>query len=253
MNDSARVRAPWRIDRTLYPVLGLLAVLFVIFEYTGLDLWVQDHFYDFAAGQWLVDGRAPGPRLWFYTGPKVLIILLGLSILGLALLPAARRARLPFGGLNRRHLWIAFLAIGTVPFVIGQLKMTTNIFCPSEIRRYGGDVPYVRVVECYPPGDKPARRGECFPAGHASGGFALLALMGLARTRRGQRIALGIAMTAGWAMGIYQMLKGSHYLSHTVFTMCLAWIGFLLWRRAFGVHRADPPTGADAVNAGQSG
>lgn len=250
MHETKPDRAPWRIDRTLFPAVGVLAVLFLIFEYTGLDLWVQDHCYDFARGAWLVDGRAPGPRLWFYTGPKVLIILLGLGILVQALLPAARRARLPFGAINRRHLWIAFLTIGTVPFVIGQLKMATNIFCPSEIRRYGGDVPYVRVVESYPPDDTPTRRGDCFPAGHASGGFALLALMGLARTRRGQQIALGIAMAAGWSMGIYQMLKGSHYLSHTVFTVCLAWIGFLLWRRAFGVHRAGPPGG---INAGQSG
>jgi membrane-associated PAP2 superfamily phosphatase len=38
-------------------------------------------------------------------------------------------------------------------------------------------------------------------------------------------------------MGLYQMLKGSHYLSHTVITMLLAWIGFLLWRRVFRMHR----------------
>ncbi len=30
-------------------------------------------------------------------------------------------------------------------------------------------------------------------------------------------------------MGLYQMLKGAHYLSHTVVTMILLWIIFLLW------------------------
>jgi membrane-associated PAP2 superfamily phosphatase len=32
-------------------------------------------------------------------------------------------------------------------------------------------------------------------------------------------------------MGGYQMLKGAHYLSHTVVTMLLAWIVLLVWRR----------------------
>jgi membrane-associated PAP2 superfamily phosphatase len=38
-------------------------------------------------------------------------------------------------------------------------------------------------------------------------------------------------------MGGYQMLKGAHYLSHTLTTMLVAWIILLLWRR---VLRAEP-------------
>lgn len=230
---------PWRIDRTLWPAIALLVLLFCAFEYTGVDLWVQDHFYNFAEHAWIVDGTAPGLRLAFYNGPKVAIILLGVLVLALALCPARWRARLPFRAVSRRHLWVAFLTLGTVPAVIGQLKATTDVFCPSEIRRYGGDAPYVRVVEHYPAHDRPERCGHCFPAGHASGGFALVALMGLALTRRGQKLGLALALLVGWWMGLYQMMKGAHYLSHTVITMLLAWIGFLLWRRVFRVHR--PP------------
>jgi len=237
MNAPSKKPALWRIDSTFWPTVGLLALLFVLFEFTGVDLWVQDHFYQSDTPQWLVDGNAAGPRLWFYDGPKILIIIAGFGILILAAMPQKWRSRLPLAKIGRKHLWIAFLTIGTVPAVIGQLKATTNIFCPSDIRRYGGDVPYVRVVECYPENDRPERRGRCFPAGHASGGFALVALMGLALSRRGQRIGLALAMSFGWSMGLYQMLKGSHYLSHTVITMLLAWIGFLLWRRVFRMHR----------------
>ncbi len=225
------------MDVTLWPAVVLLALLFLGLEYSGIDLWVQDHFFNSATQEWVVDGNAPGPRFWFYNGPKGLIILLGVSILVLALLPTKWRLKLPGRSLSRRTLWVAFLCIGLVPAAIGQLKAVTNIFCPSEIRRYGGDVPYVKVVECYPENDRPERRGRCFPAGHASGGFALFALMGFAATRRGQLIGFGLALTMGWTMGLYQMLKGSHYLSHTVITMLLAWIGFMLLRRAFGLHR----------------
>jgi membrane-associated PAP2 superfamily phosphatase len=231
-------KSPWKIDATLWPAVALLILLFLGLEYSGIDLWVQDHFFNAATQQWLVDGSAAGPRFWFYNGPKGLVILLGVGILVLALLPSKWRQKLPGKQLSRRALWVAFLCIGLVPAAIGQLKAVTNIFCPSEIRRYGGDVPYVKVVECYPENDRPERRGRCFPAGHASGGFALFALMGFAATRRGQRLGLAIALGMGWTMGLYQMLKGSHYLSHTVITMLLAWIGFLLLRRAFRLHRA---------------
>lgn len=237
MDSSSPVSPRWRIDGSLWPAVGLLVVAFLIFEYTGLDLAVQDQFYNFEQKAWVVDGESEAPRLWFYDGPKMVIILLGLGVLGLALSPAKWREKMPFKRIGRRHLWIAFLTIGTVPAVIGQLKASTNIFCPSEIERYGGDMPYVRVVEDYPEDNYPDRRGRCFPAGHASGGFALVGLLGLALSRRGQRLGLALAMTFGWSMGLYQMLKGSHYLGHTVITMLIAWIGFLLWRRVFRVHR----------------
>jgi len=234
MKSSARL--PW-LDRTLWPAVLVFAIVFLFLEYTAIDLWVQDHFYDFDRGQWLLDGRAPLPRLLFYTGPKALIILFGLWVLFLALLPQSRRDRWPLGSVPRRSIWVFFFTIGLVPFVIGEIKLRSNTFCPSEIRRYGGDVPYVKVVECYPANDRPVRQGDCFPAGHASGGFALMALAGLARTRREQWLGLGFGLAAGWVMGGYQMLKGSHYLSHTVVTMFMAWIGFLLLRRLFRVHR----------------
>jgi membrane-associated PAP2 superfamily phosphatase len=229
-------RLSW-LDRSLWFVILVFAIVFLLLEYTAIDLWVQDHFFDFDRGRWLVDGRAPLPRLLLYTGPKVLIILFGLWVFCLVLLPEKWRGRWPLASIPRRSLWVLFFTIGLVPWFIGELKQRSNTFCPSEIRRYGGDVPYVKVVECYPENDRPGRKGDCFPAGHASGGFALMALAGVARTRRGQWLGLGFGLAAGWLMGGYQMLKGSHYLSHTVVTMFMAWIGFLLLRRLFRVHR----------------
>ena len=56
-------------------------------------------------------------------------------------------------------------------------KKYTNVFCPSEIRRYRGDTAYAKLCAPFPADDRPARRSGCFPAGHASGGFALLGLL----------------------------------------------------------------------------
>lgn len=233
---------PLRIDRTLWAAIALLAAAFFLFEHTGLDLAVQDRLYDFARHQWLIDGAHRGLRLAFYNLPKVAIILLGVGLLVLAIGPQAWRERwcAPVG--SRKHLFVATLTLASVPSLVGLLKSTTNVFCPSSIRRYGGGVPYVRVVERYADHDRPAGRGRCFPAGHASGGFALVALAGLAATRSGQVRAIMLGLGVGGAMGFYQMAKGAHYLSHTVITALLAWIGFLLWRRALGVAQLKPKT-----------
>ena len=106
------------------------------------------------------------------------------------------------------------------------------MFCPWDIRRYGGDVCYVQLFEHHPADDTPNRRGNCFPAGHASGGFALIGLFALARGRVAKLVAIAFALMVGWVAGGYQMVTGAHYASHTLISMMLAWIIFLFWRRA---------------------
>lgn len=217
-----------------------LAVALAVFELTHVDLWLQDHFYSPEANRWVVDQKNPVGRAFFYTGPKVLIILTGVSVLVLAVGPARWRTR---WSLDRRGLWLGFLVMALVPILAGLGKKYTNIFCPSEIRRYGGDVPYVRLCEPYPEDDRPARRGGCFPAGHASGGFALLGLLAVRPTRRWRRGAIMLGLAFGWVMGGYQMLKGAHYLSHTVTTMLVAWIVVLLCARALKLGPQAAPVG----------
>lgn len=136
------------------------------------------------------------------------------------------------GGRARFARWIespglgsAVLTLMTVPVLAGLGKSTTNIFTPAQIRRYGGDMPYIKLFETYPANGRPEERGRGFPAGHASGGSALLGLVALRRTRAWRWGAIALGLGAGWAMDGYQMLKGVRYLSHTVATMLLAWGG----------------------------
>lgn len=216
------------LDRTLWPAILALAGALALFELTNVDLALQDHFYDFAHQRWIVDGNEPVGRAIFYNIPKFGVILTGVTLLVLALGPARWRDRLR---LDRRALWVAVATIATVPALAGLGKNFTNVFCPSEIRRYGGAVPYVKLCSPYPEDDRPAQRGHCFPAGHASGGFALLSLAWLRTSRRARFAGLAVGLGVGWWMATYQMLKGAHYLSHSVTTMLVAWIVVLVWRR----------------------
>ena len=223
---------PLRIDRTLWLAILSLLVIFGFFEATGVDLAIQDLFYQ-PKGRWLVDREDPGLRMLFYTGPKYLIVAVALSLIFVVWRARSRELR--------RNAGVALLTLGSVPLLVGFGKDTTNVFCPWDITRYGGEVPYVQVLERFPVEQRPERRGRGFPAGHASGGFALFGLAGLARTRRGQMLGIATATALGGAMGLYQMAKGAHYLSHTLITAIFAWIAFLLWRRLMRANRAVPP------------
>lgn len=227
-----------RSDRSLGLTLLLLAGAVALFEFTDADLWLQDHFYQGATGRWWVDAKEPVARAIFYNGPKALVWLVGLSALTLAAGPARWREKFRC---ERRGLWLGVLVIATVPLLAGIGKKYTNVFCPSEIRRYGGDVAYAKLCEPFPAADRPARRGGCFPAGHASGGFALMGLLLVRATRRWRIGAITLGLGLGWWMGGYQMLKGAHYLSHTVTTMLVAWLVVILWRHAL---RLAPKAGA---------
>lgn len=236
------ISRPAGFDRTLWPAVLLLGATLGVFEYTDLDIALQDYFYDFTRQRWLVDATDPLWRAIFYNGPKYVIILLAVVTLTLALGAARWRERWRFA---RRDLWVAVLTLVTVPAIAGLGKNTTNTFCPAEIRRYGGGMPYVKLCEPYPAEDRPNRKGRCFPAGHASGGFALLGLMWLRRTKAWRLGGLALGLGTGWWMGGYQMLKGAHYLSHTLVTMLVAWIFLLAWRR---IVRAAPDDGTEMAS-----
>lgn len=221
----------WRVQASFWPTLGVLVALLFGFENTRWDVIVQDHLFDFSRQRWVVDAQAPLPRALFYTGPKVLLITFGLFVLAVIAVPGgwSRRLRQSTGG--RRSWVIIFLCLAAVPSFVGWLKATTHVFCPADLRRYGGEQPYKRITDCYAPGERSAARGRCFPAGHASGGFALFALVGLARSRRGQLLGWSIGAGVGLLMGGYQMAKGAHFLSHTLVSALLAWLMFLAFDR----------------------
>lgn len=237
------------LDRSLWPALLALLALFALFELTNIDLWLQDHLFNFQTGDWLVDDRAPVPRFFFYDLPKILIIALAVALIVLAAGPSRWRERWARGP-RRVDLWIVIVTLATGPGLIAISKATTNVFCPRELQRYGGPAPYVRVLEVCSPEQRINRRGRCFPAGHASGGFALLSLAGLARTRRGRLVGASVGVALGTVMGVYQMVKGAHFLSHTVVTALFCWFVFLVWRRAFKATEPAEPAEAAGQAAG---
>ena len=197
----------------------ILGITVVLFSLTDLDFPIQDLFYNFTTQTWILDNDLQPYNFIFYTGIKKLLIVFALSFL-IALVFFRKKALIK--EYQKGIIIVIFSAI-LVPVIVGELKKSTNMPCPENEIHYGGVYPKTAVWESYPK-DVELKKIQCWPAGHASGGFALLSLFFLFKTKRNQFVSLAVALSIGWSMGLYKMLVGDHFLSHTIITMELAWL-----------------------------
>lgn len=132
-----------------------------------------------------------------------------------------------------------FTAIAISTALVSILKRYSGLDCPWSIAGLGGSNPYLTLFDF-----RPLKSG-CFPSGHASSGYAWLALyFFFAEVRVKHRwTGLAVGMTVGLLFGIGQQLRGAHFLSHDVVTALICWVVpaslFMLRAR----HR-QPPRGA---------
>lgn len=214
-------------SRELLITLFLLLSIIILFAFTNLDIFIQDFFYDVKTHQWLLDRDEPVLKFIFYDGIKKLLILFAISILLILIFFRKNKTVLEY----KKGLIIILLSSIIVPLSVGSLKAVTNMPCPKNIQHFNGKYPDVSVFECYPQEFKeknPDCKIKCWPAGHASGGFALLSLFFLFKSQKNQKRAVIIALSVGFSMGIYKMLIGDHFFSHTIITMLIAWLIILL-------------------------
>lgn len=210
-----------RTRKEIWLVALLLAAVFFFFEFSSLDLIVEDALYGAAGQSWFFPRENESwQALLFYIGIKYLIILVGAGFVLAYLFSFAKKANMLRE--YRRGLVIVCLSMLLVPAFVGALKTATNTPCPSECERYGGAYPYITVLDPMPLNI--SEKFRCFPAGHASGGFALMSLYFLFRSRRNKVLALTAALATGSMMGFYKMAMGDHYLSHTLITLLLSWL-----------------------------
>jgi membrane-associated PAP2 superfamily phosphatase len=236
--------------RQIGACLLALAAMLAIFESTNLDLDVQDRFFDFPNNRWVVDKDESVAKLLFYTGPKTLLVIVAVACAaGYGLSFRVPRLR-PL----RRGCLLMALAMVAVPTVVLGLKEVTHVCYPCQIRRYGGPYPYAKVLERYPPGDRPRSHGRGWPASHAAAGLSLMMLYFACPKRKWKIAGLAAALAAGWAMGIYQTVNGQHYLSHTIASMILAWMVIVLVNRGVeAMGRSRNPTCAALAGEAVSG
>lgn len=198
--------------------LGFLVICLLLFELTPMDIWVQNFLFDPVDQQWLWNRDEALSRLMLYDGIKVVLAVFALVLAAALFFGRKSEALTPY----RSGLRIVLVSLVLIPACIGGLKSVTNVACPKALTQFGGKLSYVGIFGTPVEANQGTAKQRCFPAGHASGGFALSALPFLFSTRRRQKLAFWVAMTVGWTMGGYKMAIGDHFLSHTVTTMILA-------------------------------
>lgn len=221
--------------------LLLLAPLPVLAESSGLDVWLENAYFD------PVRHLFPWREVWWFNtflhdGLRSVMVFVALGVAGLLLLslaaPHYARPYVPAHFLAPRRLAYLLVAMLAGPLLIGLLKDVTARPCPWSLSMYGGLLPYAGLFDA--PLFDWQSPGKCFPGAHASGGFGLLAFVPLLAGPR--RLAmLALALGLGLFMGWTRMMQGAHFLSHNLWSAWICWAVTLLsfhfirpWEAAHG-------------------
>jgi membrane-associated PAP2 superfamily phosphatase len=189
------------------------AVMVLCLHVLNLDLRLADSIYRWEGGEWMRhhwlldavihdDGR-------ILAGVMLLVLVLALtgSFLSAQLRP------------YRDGLVYLFTVILISLALINIIKAVSGVPCPWSLTRYGGSEPFRDIWSGL------GFTGGCFPAGHASGGYAWVALYFFARMYfprwRFPGLAVGIGL--GLVFGVGQQLRGAHFISHDIWTLTICW------------------------------
>jgi|GEM_PF-6175991 len=193
------------------------------FDYSVSDLFFRD-------GEWLWPKRDEELTFWLHDFIKYIFVFLGLTCLAISIAS-------PYIVMFRPYCTMALmitLSLIITPATIAEMKSRTHIFCPSKLEYYNGNFPddyHKRDLE-----NILLDKARCFPAGHASPGFALFVLGTGAATSRRKVVGYTIGLLAGSALSLVQIGRGEHFLSHCVASALIGlWVSIML---AYGVKYA---------------
>lgn len=194
-------------------------LLLLLWDYSGLDLKMA-HWFGSSSGfklesHWLWRGVLHDDiRLLPWLVELALLIAIALPFGPLKQLARSRRVQLAMG------TFVALLLVSTI-------KLHSSTSCPWDLAQFGGVARYVSHWDWRTPD---GGGGGCFPAGHASAGFAFLGGFFVFRQILPQtaRRWLSAALLVGLVLGMAQQVRGAHYMSHTLWTAWFCWTSMAL-------------------------
>ncbi|MCM5681205.1 phosphatase PAP2 family protein [Schlegelella sp. S2-27] len=132
----------------------------------------------------------------------------------------------PLARLDTSHRLQLALSCLLSALAVSVLKTVSATSCPWDLSVFGGTARWVSHWHWHwhwGAGD--GGTGGCFPAGHASSGFAFVGGFFALRRQapRAARAWLAVAVMAGFVLGLAQQWRGAHFMSHTLWTAWLCW------------------------------
>ena len=202
--------------------LAFALFMMLIYPTFDLDFHLSNLFFDAQQQRFTLRGH-PILNVWLHTGIKWVMVCVALVSLALAISAHWLVKLKPY----QSALFWVFIGMVLSTSAVAILKHDSMHACPWDLTIYGGDSPFFDLFKNPPAGTK---SGGCFPAGHPSGGFALIAFYFAFRRYRarfaGAMLWLGILM--GLAMGLVQIIRGAHFLSHVLWSGWVVWLTLLL-------------------------
>lgn len=208
----------------------------VLGQFTNVDLMIEDFYYDETLKVF------PWKNTWFakdfmHGSVKNVIIQSGYLLIIVVIMDVVFRFRKirPFVRVRLRFLALASVL---VPTAIRAIKQYSMLHCPWTVDRYGGPVPFLRLLDQIPAG---MHAGHCFPAGHATVGLWLAALCIFWLPHKPKMAVvvflsgLGVGLVLGWV----QQMRGAHFLFHTLWAAWLASLVILLMLMVFASQYFD--------------
>ncbi len=153
--------------------------------------------------------------------------------------------------LPRRERALVLLLTMLSLLAVNLVKNTSLSSCPWDLQAFGG---FARWVSHWAWGVADGGPGRCFPGGHASSGFAFIALClpwlnapaGAERRRAIGLRWLAAVVCVGLLAGAVQTLRGAHFPSHTLWTLLICTtVSLVGWRLM--LTRLDLPRVAGAA------
>lgn len=197
----------------LIATVGLLIAV-LAWDASGLDLTMARWFGG--------SGGFPLKQSWFFetalheggrAASWIIVFLLSLSVWW------------PFGVLRKidaaRRLQLVLTTLLAV-LAVSIIKSMSKTSCPWDLAEFGRVAQY---VSHWALGVNDGGGGRCFPAGHASAGFAFLGgyVVFAEVDRRAAWWWLAGALAAGMVFGLAQQVRGAHFMSHTLWTALVCW------------------------------
>lgn len=199
----------------IYPLTALI-VLSVFIHIFDIDKILADYLYGLQGNIWVLKDNWLTEQV-LHKGGRAASLLIALVVIGLV----AASYCLNDWKQHRKPLTYLILAVAGGSLLVSLFKSLLAVSCPWEFQRYGGNLDYVTVLE-----QLGLRNGEgCFPAGHASAGYAWVALyfFWLNHSTTLRWSGLAFPLVAGIAFGFAQQLRGAHFISHDLWTLAVCW------------------------------
>lgn len=240
VHRSRRLACSFYATHVWMPAIAFAAVSVVLMGLHG-DFWLADRLYAMEGHAWALQSgyvtqdllHAGGRQASKYAWLGLLLILVASLFV-----PAAKPWRRP----------LVYLLLATLlsTAAVGMLKRWSNMDCPWDLLRYGGTHNYYGLFTQRPPA---MGQGRCFPAGHASAGYAWVALYFFfaAARPRWRWWGLGVGLAMGLVFGIAQQLRGAHFLSHDLWALMICWLLALTLSQLLLAERTAPVFGGAAT------